>query len=348
MTCLLGSTDNEFISRELQTGRIRRTPKHLLFDDEEIASLTQVALEQCPYNNFCHGNTTQSQKFRAGFTSCCSDCYCDEQCGNRNDCCWDFLDNVKTEEKNNLTCVSPVILPDNEQQLTKNDHGYLMIDSCHGNPSNECRKETGSVMGPFFPTYSQATSMIYYNRFCARCNGEADWIPFDVYVSCNDVTSPNGISFINRLKRKQCRVWFQPPKKANVDRFVCYKEPIRTCNMTDGPMRNNINFEKACQLTNGYVTRKNPGGRGTVTYANIFCTLCDVHDHNPLGLCRMAYDIPRSSSKLTTLINYKVISDSLTNEQPDTRGTSVEKQKHVSCRDDEVKHPTKVRIRVFL
>ena len=265
--------DSELISREVQTGRIRRAPKHLYFDDGEIERLTQVAQEQCPYNAFCRGNRTQRREFRAGYGPCCEDCYCDEQCGDRMDCCWDFLDNVKIKEKNNMTCITSAILPDKEQEWLINEHGYLMIDSCHGDPTNECSKETASVMGPFYPTYAQATSVIYYNRFCASCNGVPDSVPFNMYVYCIDEKSLDGLSFIGALKRKQCRVWFRPPQKANVDKYVCYEEPRRTCSLTDGQLRNDINLEKACQLTTAYFSGKNPDNRGSVKYANVFCRL---------------------------------------------------------------------------
>ena len=90
---------NKNISAERLVNRERRNIyDRAVFDEDEIETLTDIALQQCPYNTFCHRNRTHAPEFRSGFGSCCKDCFCDEQCGERNDCCWKFLDNRKIEK----------------------------------------------------------------------------------------------------------------------------------------------------------------------------------------------------------------------------------------------------------
>ena len=344
------------ISTEVQAKRVRRNPEHSFFDEDKIVKLTDIALQQCPYNTFCHRNRTQVPEFRHGYGSCCTNCFCDEQCGDRMDCCWDFLDEMKIKEKHELTCITPVILPANEQLGNEPIHSYLMIDSCHGNASYKCREENTSSMDPLFPTYSPTTSLIYFNKYCASCNGEDHSTPWDMYVTCIDSSSPSGIALIRDLKRKQCRVRFRPPKKANIDKFVCDTEMINTCNLAEGTSEIDINLEKACRLTKAYVNSRNPDGTfRTVTYANIFCKLCNGHLHYPNTPCRIMVDeLTRSptSAKLTTLIDWSLLSDSIASDVTDAsegrvRDNSEERQTHKTCRENEVKHPTKVRISCF-
>ena len=335
------SFERENVSPETQMKRIRRNPNYAVFDEEEICNLTDIAIQQCPYNAFCHRNRTTVPKFRAGYGSCCKDCYCDEQCGERMDCCWDFIDTTKIEEQNALTCITPVILPANEQ--LEDDPSYLMVDSCHGNDSYECRRENAAVWGPLFPASSPSTSLIYFNEYCAKCNGVTDSTPWDTYVSCNGTNSLSGLSLIGGLKRKQCRVRFRPPKKANTEKFTCNAEIISTCSLTERSFKTNVDLEKACRLTKANVIAKNRDEVGYLTYANIFCKLCEGHVHYPDGACR-AIDLYRSPAvtKFTTFIDWRLL-DSVASDAIDTIDTSKRRQKQKMCGENEVKHPTKVR-----
>ena len=329
---------NKNISAERLVKRVRRnTNDRAVFDEDEIETLTDIALQQCPYNTFCHRNRTHAPEFMSGFGSCCKDCFCDEQCGERNDCCWNFLDNRKIEETNKLSCITPILLPENEQ--LEDEPSYLMIDSCHENDSYRCSRENAAIWGPLYPAFSSTTSMIYYNRNCASCNGVTDSIPWDTYVSCNGTNSLNGLSLINGLKRKQCRVRFRPPKKVNSEKFVCHDEIISTCTrrLTDLPFEDNIDIRKACRRTKAYVNVVVTAG--TLTYANIFCKLCNGHSHSPDEPCRLGDDFTRSSfTKFTTFIDWEVL-DSATNEATYTNENS---QKEDACRQNDVRHPTKV------
>ena len=71
---------------------------------------------------------------------------------------------------------------------------------------------------------------------------------------------------------------------------------------------------------------------------------CDGRVYDPNRVCSKTDGIFRSTNKLTTLVDYKVLSDSWTSDAQGTIGTSVVKQKHTPCRDNTVKHPTKVRL----
>ena len=332
---------NKNISAERLVNRMRRnTNDREVFDEDEIETLTDIALQQCPYNTFCHRNRTHAPEFMSGFGSCCKDCFCDEQCGERMDCCWEFLDTRKIEETNKLSCITPVVLSENEQ--LEDEPSYLMIDFCHGNDSYKCSRENAAIWGPLYPAFSSTTSMIYYNRNCASCNGVTDPIPWDTNVSCNGTNSLNGLSLLNGLKRKRCRVGFRPPKKAISEKFACHPEIINTCTRgaTEGGFQNNNDLRKACRRTKGYVKANNPNGTGTVTYANIFCKLCNGHSHSPDKQCRFSGESTKASfsAKVTTLIDWEVL-DSATNEATVTNGI---RQTQDICRENEVRHPTKV------
>ena len=222
-----------------------------------------------------------------------------------------------------------------------------MIDSCLGNSSYKCNRENAAVWGPLYPVSSSTSSMIYYNQHCAVCNGMTGLSPWDTYVSCNGTNSLSGLSLISGLKRKQCSVRFRPPKKANVEKFVCYSEIIRTCSLAERPFENNINMElleKACRLTNAYVNAKNPQSGKIKKYENIFCKVCNGEFHYQNEHCKMNVDDMSKSSnfqKFTTFIDWGVF-DSTTSDAADTADTSEHRQIQKTCRENEIKHPTKV------
>ena len=176
------------------------------YDEEDIHNLIDIAQQYCPYNEFCYGNRTQIPQLRPGYSSCCKDCYCDEQFGDRLDCCWDFMDKAKNVEKNDLACVLPAVLPTDENKYRIS--GYFMMGSRPGNGSNKCAKENVAVWGSPCPIYSQAKSVIYYNKHCPDCNGMDDSFPWVVYISCN-----GGTSLFSGLKRNQCTFLFRPPRQ---------------------------------------------------------------------------------------------------------------------------------------
>ena len=325
--------ESDITISETELSRIRRTPENAVFDEEEIATLTDIAIQQCPYNAFCHRNRTIDITFRTGYGPCCKDCFCDERCGERMDCCWDFLDTIKVEERIELKCVTPVVLSADEN--SKSDNSYLMIDSCHGNDSYQCSEEDAAIWGPLFPASSEATSMIYFNRYCAKCNGVTDSIPWETYISCNSTDTMSASSLMRGLKRKLCTVRFRPPKNTESEKFACAAEAIRTCSLTEWPNKYSVDLQKACQHTKANVDgRKDIGGK--VTYANIFCKLCNGQAHRPADQCRW-HDLKSPiTSRFITFVDWGLL---------DTAASNIidNLQKQDKCRENEIKHPTKVR-----
>ena len=318
---------------ETRVNRIRRNPQNAVYDEEEIAALTDIAIQQCPYNAFCQRNRSIDITFRIGYGSCCEDCYCDGRCGERMDCCWDFLDTIKIEERNEMTCVAPVVL--SAAESSKSDQSYLMIDSCPDNDSYQCSEEEAAIWGPLYPTSSEATSTIYFNKYCAKCNGVTDLIPWETYISCNSTDTTSASSLMRGLKRKLCTLRFRPPKNTESEKFACEADVIRTCGLTEWPNEYSVDLQKACRHTKANVVGKGDTG-GRVTYANVFCKLCNGQAHYPDDQCR-SLDIFRSpvASRFITFIDWGLL---------DTAGNTIDNpQEQGKCRENEIKHPTKVR-----
>ena len=117
--------------------RVKHVRRQVVFDVQTLNDLSERAVQLCPYSNFCFLNGTAIENNRRGRVSCCKDCYCDEGCGERMDCCFDFLDVAKIVDNNDLKCIMPVDAGVIEELMVP--HGYYMVDKCLTNLSFYCR-----------------------------------------------------------------------------------------------------------------------------------------------------------------------------------------------------------------
>ena len=315
---------------------MRRVQRELVYDAQMIYNLSERALQLCPFSDFCFLNGSVIENNNWNSMSCCKDCYCDESCGERMDCCFDFLDDVKLIETNNLKCIRPLV--EGTSMIFIYTKSYYMVDSCLGNASYECRSETSAIWGSLYPVYSPSTKMIYVNRHCAHCNIVNDTIPWEVYINCGNSDTISGSGLTDGLKYGQCQVQFRPQDKVSVDRFACNADVIASCNSTGSSSQRASALEEACALTRAEVTRY-AGDKGIETYSNVFCKICNEIDHVPQELC-IAPDefIKIISNSLTALIDWQVVSLFLPQKTSDWHDVDDSGE----CDQNEIMHPLKV------
>ena len=261
----------------VKTGRhlLANDQNRMLYEAQLIANISEKVLNYCSYANFCFTNSSVHWDRRPNRKSCCEECYCDENCGKRMDCCFDFLDKHKIAESNNP--VVPIGYP-NDTFI----HSYLMVDKCLGNESNHCTSESVAVWRSFFPVYSPSKAMIYFNRYCAGCNNITDAINWNLFASCAQRYSFNGLEFLEGVKDGKCQIQFAPPREAKVDRFICYPAVIDSCYGVEYGTENGIMTREACEIINVPVKQY----ANSDVYANIFCKLCNGIEHDPSDSCQ--------------------------------------------------------------
>ena len=336
------STNAEFTgNRKVQDNiastskKCRRVERNVENDAEMIYNLSKSASDLCPYSDFCHLNSSELSDSLSHGVSCCKSCYCDVDCGERMDCCFDFLDEVKIKENYNMKCVKPLI--ERTERVFTHTQSYFMIDSCLSNASFVCKNETSALWGSLFPVYSPLSKLNYINKHCAECNGFNDAIPWDVYINCNISDGISGAGLIDSLRRGRCSLKFRPTDVAGVKRFACSDAVISSCDTTEALGESDHALEEACAITRAEVFEF--AGVGIKTYANAFCKLCNGIEHSPQEVCNAPDDsIKTISVSLTTLVDWNVVSSFLNHEAPDFH--HVDGSGH--CKENEIRHPYEV------
>ena len=324
--------------------RIRRSQfgtdnEQTFYDESKLNDITARALQHCPYADFCYANGSAITDIRVNMASCCKDCYCDEACGERMDCCFDFLDKSKIAETKRLTCTLPKVTT--IVTVDKIDNiwipRYLMVDRCLESDSDDCKHEPAAIWGSLYPVYAPSKGLIYFNRHCAHCNGVNDTVDWTVYVACNQAFSftLNGQSLLHGIENGSCEVQFRPPNKASTEKFICYTDVTASCNTTGLWTESDELIQELCESTRAVVQVTED------RYANIFCKFCNGVKHYPADLCKTYDDSFRTEplESFIALVKWDVIESSINVDESvlyhieDTID---------SCQDYEVKHPNKV------
>ena len=317
-----------------------------MFDDLQLRDdISEKALSYCPYADFCFLNKSLLWDKRRDRVSCCKDCYCDDGCGERMDCCFDFLDEYKIVESNNLTCVTPRV--SKNYQKDKFIHSFFMVDKCLGNNSNNCKDESVAVWGSLYPVYSPSKAMLYFNLNCAVCNNITDAITWNSFVSCAQKYSFNGPEFLEGIKDGRCKIQFAPPAETEIRRFICYPAAINSCNGSEHSTGMVNSMREPCETIRAPVE----DFKNNKIYANVFCKLCNGIEHRPRDTCWSYYNFlegikgTESVNTFTALIDGHLLESRLSMNTPVSDEDELKVKK---CGKFEVNHPNKVTIALLL
>ena len=230
----------------------------------------------CPLSSFCENepdtssNTSSSKSFENEATvmmPCCEECSCSKECGRKRNCCRYEHDFYRLEETLETVCMQLTTLSTGPQQPF-----YHIIDKC-SNRSQTCNTLSTSTLGRFFPVYSRASGMLYYNPKCAGCHGQIDkdLIEFRPLIMCQSLSVSyfTAVSSVtNGSDFPSCYLHFLPPDDLDLSTELCYPGLKRDCNPY---MKNSELIEGLCKAFNATFHNKERSAQ----FGNVYCFLCN-------------------------------------------------------------------------
>ena len=218
------------------------------------------------------------------------ECYCDENCENLNDCCYDYghhckniseykypagnvdiLSNISNTSINLWGCVSPPI-----KRIPTGMAGVWMITDCPHDWTDARVREKCNLDSPLsidnyeanIPVIAQ-DGKTYKNRFCSICHGvpEDETTNFPLDVSC-DILPPSRYPADKAMEFmfSYCSISWNPP--IGQKRRYCYSNIVDSC-----PMSAPVTLQNNCKHG---LTEIVCSGYGTTyyKYRNIYCAAC--------------------------------------------------------------------------
>lgn len=301
-----------------------------------LITLHELAYQLCPYTDFCFKNATENITITLPLVKpCCSPCSCEDDCFMAGNCCPDaqmaepFLEGVCTSK-----LVKPLLERQNhfrEAYTTK----YKIISSCESNFSSLnavlCEKDNRTAIGEFIWVSEIGSGKIYKNRYCALCNGVADFVSWDILTDCTTVLFQTVDTIFDVLLSGSCNIMVEP-SKAVQNAVKIYEKPCRQvrgysrCNETGYWRDYDDVIDEACKVYDWPFDR----------HKNIFCFICNLHNLSsiPLFCYPPLVDFTEQIHSFSILLAFGANPESYEKHQRTVIGT---------CRTDEIKDEHTVR-----
>ncbi|XP_062598727.1 uncharacterized protein LOC134260157, partial [Saccostrea cucullata] len=258
-------------------------------EEIEVSELLEQILTLCGTGHFCFLNKTlfPLEVKDSALHPRCPPCFCDQKCYIRGDCCPDVFFSPPVPTCKNVTIVNASSNYIERKQRTS----YLMIDSCLHNTESDVVKRCENVTNDvdklkYPPVTSYDTSRTYYNRFCAICNGDSNFLTWPIDIVCDQFLDINFIStfddVISNAMARKCVLQSYPPNE-NIS-YNCYKENeqyFNSCNKT-GTWKHYIqSVEFGCDAD--YFNND-------TLFKNMFCKMCNptFTAVNTISRCNMS------------------------------------------------------------
>ena len=238
----------------------------------------------CDNNRVVPPFITPNRTYRAD-TKHCPECFCDDQCLRRGDCCPDSHFSLPE-----LVCTNTTVLNytgEYSQGLDPKANYHLLVNSCPTYAEKNITDKCLSIPLPrnhlFSPVVtSKGFPVSYVNKYCAQCNGEPEtevdeWLLGIDCVFFADFNFLSSIqSIIDLAKERHCRFRYTSPTPELV--AICDPNKqmknwtIGQCNQTGTWTDYDETIEIACHANYEVPHR---------LYKNVFCYMCNPPRHMP-------------------------------------------------------------------
>ncbi|XP_062600030.1 uncharacterized protein LOC134261621 [Saccostrea cucullata] len=248
--------------------------------DKDWKNLMNQYSSICGRDAICDQSLIGTTTDRKSNVSCPS-CSCDRMCRIHGNCCLDISFN---------TCVQTSFGSEGKQKF------YFMKNDCLPSADKQLvRKCQEANENKNFlrrnPVTSKSTNMSYNNAYCAHCNNESIFVPWDIETNCS--IGQNVFSTIDEVwkyfQSKHCSLSFIPSneirQKLEVPKVCDWnKHFIGECNATGKLSSFDSTVETACK------TNYQPFG----LFQNPFCLMCNIADDlfgPPISTCNVTGQI---------------------------------------------------------
>lgn len=241
-----------------------------------FTNLLMNYLTMCGQGNFC--NVTQFNFTNLDFNisknhKLCPDCFCDNLCFGRGDCCPDKYFALSGLVCYNVTFVNETLGYDESRNQRSS---FLMIKNCPRATDQlikeKCKNQADSVDKlKYPPVTSVITNLTYANRFCAQCNDETSYQFWNLDINCIQFLDINFLSsfkeVVDRGIEHVCVMQFAPHDDRPA--YNCYHLQgfhFDTCNKTGFWKTRDDDVLYACESM--YVNND-------TFFKNPFCRMCN-------------------------------------------------------------------------
>ena len=210
-------------------------------------------------------------------TNQCPECFCDDKCLSRGDCCPDLYFSLP-----NQTCTSVTIMNyTQDYEIEPGTSHYSIVNGCppgsDPNITSKCMADMTDIEKMNTPVVtSRAFPLTYKNRYCAECNDEHvdSLYVWPLGIDCVFFADFNFLSsyteIVNQVKERFCYVRYTPPKPELVRGCLQDTRPrvsiVDRCNQTGTWDTYDLAIEQACESMYTVSYR---------LYKNIFCYMCN-------------------------------------------------------------------------
>lgn len=215
----------------------------------------------------------------------CTDCFCDNLCFGRGDCCPDKYFALSGLVCNNVTFVNATRDESRDQRSS-----FLMIKVCPHETerviAQKCEQKYDSLNKlKYPPVTSSITNLTYANRFCAQCNNETSFQFWSMDIHCQEFLDINFLSSFKEIVdngiKNRCVMQFVPLE--NKTAFGCYhlqRHHFDSCNKTGFWKKVDLDVWIACRSL--YVNND-------TIYKNSFCRMCNptFYKGNVISQCNV-------------------------------------------------------------
>ena len=229
-------------------------------------------------------------------TKHCPECFCDDQCLHRGDCCPDLYFSLPP-----LVCTNTTVLNFtgvHTQSINSTGNYHLLVISCPShaakNLTDKCVSNLPLQKQMFSPVVtSKGFPVSYRNKHCAQCNGEPvtdvdEWL---LGIDCVFFADFNFLSTVQAIidlaKEKSCRFRYTSPTPELVALCDPNKQmkslKIGQCNQTGTCADYDETIETACHANYEVPYR---------LYKNVFCYMCNPPRYMPrdiIDACNTTY-----------------------------------------------------------
>ena len=204
----------------------------------------------------------------------CPECYCDNLCFDRGDCCPDKYFSFNR----GLICYNVTIVNATKDKSRDQRSSFLMVKKCPTEGSlllkENCERDFDSIDKLRFPPVTGIHSNITYaNKFCAKCNSEKSFSPWNLDIFCQEFLDVNFLSSFEEViengMEKHCIIQYalnDDEKAFNCNQLQKYH--FDSCNVTGFWKRKDDVILHACE--SNYVNFEK-----YALYKNTFCRICN-------------------------------------------------------------------------